>query len=272
MRRRARAERPKRATRRNAAAPAAPEAAPKRRGGAVIWTSLVLVVVGVVVNRALRDQRDIALRQADELDEQLQRTRQLLYTAQLLRVGSVWESDPLQGLAMLEDPRACPPDLRCFSWRVLHAQCKRYRESIPVPGGADAVALGQGGSIAWAGSGGAVYLRKGENVPTKLAGHTARIICLTFTQDGKALASAARDGRIVVWDMPAGVARPAIDAPRGRVAGLAWQIDGRVLAVNAGPVGGAGTLTPARPANGQGAARIQGGNESPVRRRGQPRR
>ena len=50
MRRRARAERPKRATRRNAAAPAAPEAAPKRRGGAVIWTSLVLVVAaGLIV-------------------------------------------------------------------------------------------------------------------------------------------------------------------------------------------------------------------------------
>ena len=201
---------------------------------------LVLLVGGLLVNRALRTQRDFARRQADELDDQLGQTRQLLYTAQLLRVGSVWEGDPLQGLAMLEDPRACPPDLRCFSWRVLHTQCKRFRESVPVPGGADAVAVGLG-SIAWAGPGGAVYLRRGSD-PIRLEGQTANVVVLAFTRDGKHLASAARDGRIVVWDVPSGVAHSPIDAPRGTVGGLAWQADGRVLAVNSGPTGGAGTL------------------------------
>jgi tRNA A-37 threonylcarbamoyl transferase component Bud32 len=101
---------------------------------------VVLLAGGLAVNQLLRRQRDVARRQADELDDQLRQMRRLLYTAQLLRVGSVWESDPSQGLRMLEDPKACPPGLRCFSWGVLYGQCKRYRQLLgPQPAAVTAV-------------------------------------------------------------------------------------------------------------------------------------
>jgi len=72
----------------------------------------------------------VARKQADELDSQLRQARRLLYTTQLLRVGSIWPTDPQQGLRMLEDPGACPRDLRCFSWGVLYGQCKRYQREL----------------------------------------------------------------------------------------------------------------------------------------------
>src|SRR5262249_37275916 len=88
------------------------------------------LAAGIEVKRVLRGQRDLARDQARERDAQLRSTRHLLYTTQLLRVGLLWPSDPEQGLRMLEDLEACPPDLRCFSWDVLYQQCKRYRERL----------------------------------------------------------------------------------------------------------------------------------------------
>src|SRR5262249_8679607 len=100
-----------------------------------VVAALIFVVGGGIVNQMLRRERDVARQKADELDrkarereEQWRQTRGLLYTTQLLRAGAVWPTDPQQGLRMLEDPHACPPDLRCFSWGVLYSQCKRYRD------------------------------------------------------------------------------------------------------------------------------------------------
>src|SRR5207248_1629742 len=100
----------------------------------------VLVVVGVVggaaavvyeanrdlenANTDLADERDKARgaeqtareKEADALT-QLDRSRRLLMTAQLLRAAPLVESDPAQARALLDDGDACPPDLRDFAWR-----------------------------------------------------------------------------------------------------------------------------------------------------------
>src|SRR5262249_17817712 len=83
--------------------------------------------------------------------------------------GAVWPSDPQQGLRMLEDPGACPPDLRCFSWGVLYAQCKRYRAS--------------------------------------LAGHTAAVTAVAASPDGRHFATGATDGQVRPWDLATGEPR-----------------------------------------------------------------
>jgi serine/threonine-protein kinase len=63
--------------------------------------AMLLLAGGLSFSQMWRQQRDTAQRQANDLDAQLRSMRQLLYTAQLLRVGSVWQSDPMQGLSML---------------------------------------------------------------------------------------------------------------------------------------------------------------------------
>jgi WD40 repeat protein len=197
---------------------------------------LLLVASGLVFNQVMRRQRDIARQQAGQLDAELHRTRQILYTAQLLRVGSVWESDPIQGLRMLEDPVACPSDLRCFSWGVLHALCKRYRFVLNGQRAAvTALAFSkEGRSLASGGSDGQVLIwHPWSGTPTmECHEHSGRVSALAFSSDGELLASAGHDGRVCLWSLSGGDRR-FLTPGKGRVAGLAFHPDGRTLAVNA---------------------------------------
>src|SRR5438067_107130 len=37
-----------------------------------------------------------------------------------------------------------------------------------------------------------------------LEGHTGSVLCLSFTADGKTLASGARDNKVIIWDVATG--------------------------------------------------------------------
>ncbi len=198
-----------------------------------VIAAAALVGLGLAMNRALRRQRDVALEQAELIEAQLRNTRRLLYTAQLLRVGSVWESDPGQGLRMLEDEAACPPDLRCFSWGVLYGLCKRYRAAVSTAeASATAAACHPDGQrLAYATSSGAIVLldARGREVAT-LRVRGASITAMGFSPSGGLLAAGTADGHVLLWEMPVG--RPAGDWDvSGRVAGLAWLPDQKTLAV-----------------------------------------
>jgi WD40 repeat protein len=207
---------------------------------------LLLAAGGVTFSQVWRKQRDDALVHAKELDAQLQRTRQLLYTAQLLRVGSVWESDPIQGLRMLEDPSTCPPDLRCFSWGVLRAQCKRYRLSLnDLAGPATAVAWSPDGKLLATGTADGQIKLWNPASGAELAvfsEHIARVSGLAFSGDGELLASSGYDGKIHLWDVPRRKLRGSL-TPGGRVAGIAFHPDRRIVAANSGPPTGTATVT-----------------------------
>jgi WD40 repeat protein len=232
----------------------APERAWKwaRRRPATAALALVSLLVavglatgGLTVYRVLRGQRDLALRQKGELEARLLLERRLKYTAVLRSVGSVWESDPAQGLRMLEDASACPPDLRCFSWGVLHAQCRRYRRSVAEEAVVTALACDPRGKFLVAGTAaGQVLLRDraGREV-SRLEPHAGRVTALAFSKDGLLLASGGADGRVQLWEMPLGKPRGGFAVPAGPVAGLAWLPDGRALAVSAGKPAQAGQVS-----------------------------
>jgi WD40 repeat protein len=200
-----------------------------------VVTAALLAAGGVAFVEVTRSQRDVARKQADELDAQLRRTRRLLYTAQLLRVGSVWENDPTQGLRMLEDPGACPPDLRCFSWGVLHQQCKRYRQMLTGHSAAvTAVAWSPDGKLlATADSDGMVKLWSGETASVKSSWqeHTSRVTGLAFSADGSLLASAGADGKVQILDVQRLTMRLNFK-PGAPVAGIAFHPQRPTLAVN----------------------------------------
>jgi WD40 repeat protein len=217
---------------------------------ALLAVSLAAVVLlaggGIYANRQVREQRDVARRQANELDDQLARTRRLLFTAQLLRVGAVWERDPIQGQQMLEDTASFPPDQRDFAWGVLYARCKRYR--LALPGHARTVAAlayrRDGKLLASGGHDGTVKLWdpvRGEEL-ANLHEHSNRVVAIAFSPDGATLASGDQDGKIILWDVARRTVRASLTAPDGAVAALAYSPDGKTLAANGG-VGRVGHVT-----------------------------
>ena len=76
-----------------------------------------------------RDNSSKAAQAALEMEAnavaQLNRSRRLLMTSQLLRAGSLIESDPVEAHALLDNEDACPPDLRDFCWRYLRSRGSR---------------------------------------------------------------------------------------------------------------------------------------------------
>jgi WD40 repeat protein len=216
---------------------------------ALLIVSLVagslLIYGGAHFTQEVRKQRDLARARADELDDQLKRTRRLLFTAQLLRVGAVWQTDPIQAQQMLEDESAFPPDLRDFAWGVLHTKCKRYDRALlghdrdvqvvafqPAPTRAEREPL-----LASAGRDGKVKLwdaRRGKELAGQ-HGHTHRITGMVFSPDGNTLVTGCMAGRINFWDVPALTLRHTLEPRLGPVRGLAISPDGKTLAVNAGP-------------------------------------
>ena len=68
--------------------------------------------------------------------------------------------------------------------------------------------------------------------PGELEGHIAAITSLSFTRQGRRLASGGRDGVVVVWDLRKdGVGVPVgVAVVEDVIAMLAWRPDGRSLA------------------------------------------
>jgi WD40 repeat protein len=61
-------------------------------------------------------------------------------------------------------------------------------------------------------------------------GHTNAITQLTFSPDGKILASGSSDASVVLWEVATGRCLHKIEAHRGTVSGLAFSPDGKTLA------------------------------------------
>lgn len=138
----------------------------------------------------------LAKDKGDEATHLLDRTKRILMTTQLLNVGSIYRQNPIQALAMLEDPNVCPPDMRDdFAWRFYKAQCQRWRLKWEWPkGDIDALAVSPDGKLLATSKHKVITLwelNTGKRVKS-LEGHKLTVTRLLFSPDSRMLASGAQ--------------------------------------------------------------------------------
>jgi WD40 repeat protein len=206
-------------------------------------------------NRNLTAAGKELARERDKAGELLDRTRRVLMTTQLLRVASLYRENPVQALALLEDPDGCPPEWHDdFAWRYYRGQCRRWRLTWEWPQGAiDAVAVSPDGKLLATSRGKVIKLwelNTGKPVRS-LAGHTRRVTRLAFAPDSRVLASGAQDVRpnwgsekvpvgqvdteVKVWHVAGEKPRFESTTKGGDIAALAFSADGKTLAAGYWP-------------------------------------
>src|SRR5262249_1257371 len=78
-----------------------------------------------------------------------------------------------------------------------------------------------------------VGLTAAQAPPADLKGHNEKVYSVAFSPDGKALASAAFDGNVKLWDWPAGKEQRTIPAhPSKQVYCVAFAPDSKTLATS----------------------------------------
>jgi WD40 repeat protein len=205
---------------------------------------------------AARQEWERAEREKADAARQLDLARRRHFTTQLVRVAGVWERDPVEAADLLEDVRACPPDLHDFAWGCLYRLCKRQRLSYPHVFGVDGVALSPDGkTLASASADGVLRL---WDLPTDRERASARrdgasFTGLAFSPDGAALASGGLDGVVRLWDPAVGQERASFAAP-SPVLALAYSPDGKALALG----GKDGAVRLCDPATGKERAALKG--------------
>jgi eukaryotic-like serine/threonine-protein kinase len=159
------------------------------------------------------DQLRMRAEQAEEdARKRLREVQQTLFTAQLARVATLWQSDPAQARELLRDYKACPPTARDFAWYYFHRLCETHPAfgqpnrdpgNKPVPAQTEAITL---------------------------VDHEDSIHALTFSLDGKHFAWVGMDHSVRLWDTHN---EKTIDLGRlpERAACVAFSADGRTVFV-----------------------------------------
>jgi WD40 repeat protein/serine/threonine protein kinase len=157
-----------------------------------------VVVIGGIAFFLVTQNRNEAIRLANEKASLAERERQELYLADTNVAYSAYEHGNVQLALDLLDrhlPQPGQRDLRGFEW--YHLIRRLNGESLTLPG------------------------------------HQDMIRSVAFAPDGKTLASASWDGTVKLWDMPAGKPRQTLGTQKGRVMALCFSPDGKTLATAA---------------------------------------
>jgi WD40 repeat protein/enamine deaminase RidA (YjgF/YER057c/UK114 family) len=180
----------------------------------------------------------------DEARQETERGRSSLFTAQVWRAAGLWEKDPALAAALLDDPGACPPDLRDFSWRLYRrlvdierpsflAGDSRGRESNEVFA-LDVARVGR--RAATGGADGSVRLWNldtGKETAV-LHGHTGAVRCIAFSKDGRRLLSGGDDGTVRLWNVAPARPLRVLGRHSGPVTAVAFGPDGTSVVSGSG--------------------------------------
>ncbi|MGF1583391.1 MAG: WD40 repeat domain-containing serine/threonine protein kinase, partial [Gemmataceae bacterium] len=124
-------------------------------------------------------QKNIADLKTKEARDQLDFARHTLYLSAIDQASFVFQKDPHKALEYLHDYRFCPINRRCAIWRFYERQCsnKWHKDT--------------------------------------LLGHTDRVSSVSFSPDGKTIASASWDKTVKLWDVQTGQDEVPLTAPIG---------------------------------------------------------
>jgi len=93
-------------------------------------------------------------------------------------------------------------------------------------------APGAGGTVATGGGDDCAFLWKASDPgapPLALTGHTDSISSVAYSHDGALLATAAMDGRVLVWDVATGRQQCALEGPGDSIEWVQWHPRGHVV-------------------------------------------
>ena len=168
---------------------------------------------------------------------QAERYRRLLYASDLNVASRAWEDADVERVNSLLErhiPRAGQRDLRGFEWYCLWECCRQGREAPTFVHDSTVRAItycGNGELLAVA-VGDTIVIRDATTgtIRHRLRGHTDMVGALVVTHCGTRLASASWDKTVRIWDVSTGkvVGDPFVH--QGRVFGVAFSSDDRVLA------------------------------------------
>jgi WD40 repeat protein len=190
-------------------------------------------------NRA-QDNEKLANRRKRESEMQLERSRQLAFTAQIWRAGGLYDRDPALALALLENREACPLERRDFAWRYYRQLANRLTRRFARNPEMDSNAVAPNGKFVACSTADGKLLLYGASTGQKMAtlvGHKGAAHHLTFSRDGSLLAAGdSIVGMVRVWDTRT-YALKSLEFPdkvRRHVLSLAFHPGGQTLAVGGG--------------------------------------
>lgn len=195
-----------------------------------------------------------------ESDAQLIRTKAILFTSQMERVGTLLEKDPTTAIGLLNDIEACPRELRDIAWSFAEKSAKRREyASFPVPNGPYQAISHDGKWVAVA----EVERTPGRRPTSKvtvieistgavkstLPSFRDSVELLAFTPDGDHLAVVAdgplrrvaspgpgippapsvEPGKVQLWDVAGSELKVTFEGHTDRITALAFSADGARL-------------------------------------------